>query len=156
MNFLHQLVQGVGTIAIETSNEILYYRSEPAELSNISIASFTDSSQCTSQIDTLKAAYALGGVTTMLGACFTDDISKYTSLTAAWSSENTTVAEDHSIGSVVYPDFTSCMDAKDAAIAGAKVSLPAGKHIWGGICEPHMNAQAESDGFAIDMFSDNF
>jgi hypothetical protein len=156
MSVLHSLIQGVGTIAIETSSEIAYYRSEPPEISNIDIASFSDSSQCASQVDAIQSAYSLGGVPSRLAACFSDDISHSTTLMIGWTDENTTVAEDHSLSSVVYSNFAACMSAKNDAITGAKATLPVGKHIWGGVCEPHLNAQAENDGFAIDLFSDNF
>lgn len=156
MALLHSLIQKREIIALETSDEILYYGSEPLEISIIDISWYKDASECTNQLDTLRFAYQQGGVNTMLGNCFKNDLTDSTRMTVAWTGEDTTVAEDHAFGSAVYPSFQSCMDSMNDAVAKKKATLAPGKHIFGAVCETHENASAENDGYAIDMFTDNF
>lgn len=155
ISFLQQLIQDVGTIAIQTQDEIVYYRSEPPEISDIELASFRNASECTGQLDAVRAAYLQGGVS-IIADCFTDNLSSFTTLAIAWTSQNTTVAEDHAFNSPVYSSYSDCMSAQGAFIAQKRAALPAGKHIWGDVCIPHQNAQADDDGYAIDLLSDNF
>jgi len=154
--FIHSLIQKVATVALDASDEIFYYNDGPLEISNIEVSFFDTASECTSQLDALRSAYQQGGVTTMLGECFLDDISNSTQMIAAWTGENTTVAEDHALTSAVYPTFQSCMDATSSVLAQKRAALPAGKHIYGAVCETHEDANAANDGYAIDLFWDNF
>jgi hypothetical protein len=156
MALLHSLIQKSETIALETSDEVLYYGSEPLEISSIDVSWFNTASDCASQLDTLRAAYHQGGVSTMLGDCFLDEVSNSTRLVAAWTGDDTTVAQDHAFTSPVYSTFSACMDAKDGYVTAKKAALPKGKHIFGAICKTHENENAANDGYDIDLFWDNF